>query len=326
MCNRDTDFGGIRLFDWADQTFATWLAIPIGIVGALTAYFAVPRRKLDILFGHARLLNDPLSAAAHLEIVVTSRGQVIDQPVYLVHVQVTCAGNRDIAMQPEGEFIEIEMGDGIELLGSTFGPPGKLKLDPVENTNKSTKFKFDLLKRSQTLYLNYYVKSSRDLTRVSLPKQFPTTVHVRDVRAVFLAKHRWESIGSMIMGLGIFGAAGGLYLFAQFAPIDQARLLMDDTQQRVWLQSIGDSNKVKVCEAVPAVWQQSQCRELTLSEVATFKPAPKISDAFFVNPLPIWQRVLQGAIFLFFLSILFWGEKLGDRLIRLGEKLLRKEG
>lgn len=312
------------MFEWADPTLATWLAIPIGVVAALIAYVAVPRRKLDILFGHARLLNDPLSAAAHLEIVVTSRGQTIDQPVYVVHVQIKCAGNRDIVMQPEGEFIQIEMGEGIELLGSTFGAPGKLKLESVENTNKSTKFKFDLLKRSQTLFLNYYVKSSRDLTKVSLPKLFPTTVHVRDVRSVFLAKHRLESIGALLMGLGAFGAAGGLYLVSLFAPTDQSRLLIDNGQKRVRVQSIETANTVSVCEAVPSVWEQSPCRDRSLSEVATFSPATKADGTFYVNPTPMWQRVLQGAILLMFISLFIWGEQISDSLFRLAEKNSRK--
>ncbi len=269
-------------------------------------------------------MNDPLAAAEHLEVVVTSRGQVIDQPVYLVHVQMKCTGNRDIAMQSEGEFVQIEMGDGIELLGSTFGPPGKLKLESIENTNKSTKFKFDLLKRSQTLLLNYYVKSSRDLTKVPLPKQFPTNVHVRDVKTVILARHRLEIIGTMIMGLGIFGAAGGLYLFAQFAPIDQNLLLIDDGQKRVRVQTIEGAGSLKVCEAVPAVWEQSTCRERKISEVASFSPAPKAEGAFYVNPMPVWQRIMQGAIFLFLLSTFFWGERLSDFLFRYAEKISKK--
>lgn len=311
------------MFDWADQTVAAWLAVPLAIGTLFIGYLAIPRRKLDVLYSHVRQVNEPIRAP--LEITVTSRGQRIDQPVYLIHVQIRCSGNRDVVMA-DGEFIEIETGDGIEIIGSTYGTPGKMKWSSIENTHKTAKFKFDLLKRSQKVVFNIYVTSPIDLTQRSLPRLFPATVHIKDVQPVFLSKNRLESLGILIMGIGFFGLVGGFQLLSAFGPVDQERLLINASQKRVLVRLTDDPTELRICEAVDAFWKTSECHDRPISEVANFIPATKSSDAQYVNSRPLWHRILATLIALIILGLFLFGRTIANILTRAGERMLTSRG
>lgn len=296
-----------------------WMMFALAAAAAGIAYLAWSRRKLTVWHASARLIT--AGPTEQLEIAVSHRGQPVEQPVYMVHIQMKCAGNRDIAMAAEREFIEIDTADGIEILSVTYGPPKKIKLDVLEGTNRNQKFRFDLLKRGQTLVFNIYVKSARDLEKASLAKQFPVSVQVRDVKTVVLATNRYELWGGGISALGFFGFVGGFYLVQSFAPIDQTELLLDDAGKRVALRSITESNALRVCEATTSVWEESPCQERSASEVASFTPAPKTDANLYVSGAPIWSRGLSLLVVLFGVAMFGFGPELARATGRLWDRI-----
>ena len=305
--------------DVSNPTTLGWLSFAAAIAAVGVAYLAWSRRKLTIWHASARLIN--AAPVEQLEIAVSHRGQPVDQPVYMVHLQMKCAGNRDIAMAAEREFVEIETADGIEMLYVRYGTPGKFKLEVIESTSKSQKFRFDLLKRGQTMVFNIYVKSTKDLEKIALAKQFPVAVQIRDVQSVILATNRYELWGGAVAAIGFFGLMGGFYLVQSFAPIDPSRLLVDDSQKGVALRSIGAANAIEVCEVTTSPWEDPICRDRPLSEVAAFQPAPADDPSLYLSGAPVWSRLGSLLLMLFAVAMFGFGSEIARGVGRIWDKI-----
>lgn len=283
-----------------------WLPLIVGVAALAVAYVAWGRRVLAVRASHARLISKPHDG---LDLVVTHDGQVVDRPLYLVHMALKCAGNRDIAMAADGEFIELETPPGTEFVTVRYGAPGKLNLTSLDRNPTSIRFKFDLLKVRESLPLNLFVKSDRDLDNVPLDGLFPVTAHIKDVRLIRQSQDREELWGGALAFLLFAGGLLAFMIYTAFSPTKPDDLLLDEAGRRV---SLGDLNgtKIEVCLATTSTWLPASCVMRPIASVSSFKPAPLDGASYYTDKAEPQSRLVGMALVVIFLGVAVFGDRI----------------
>ena len=307
------DFGDPIVIGWAGvlATIAVW------VLG--TAFR--PRRRLRVHFSGVSFVAAPDD---DLGLAVTFQGEPIPEPVYLVQVQFQCGGNRDIAVEGVEEFVSIASGEGIDIVTARYGQTGETKLKVVESTSKLQKFKFDLLKKSEVISVNLYVRSRKKIEHESLPRLFKTAVHIRDVRKVMLAPRRFELWGATVAVVGV----GGLYALTAIGPMFSAlkkdQLLVDGAGQLVVAAGVyGD--KVEVCTTSEKSWELSTCTWRPASELATYQAARDVATDRYMSRSTLWERVGLIAILAAAVAVMAFGAEISRLVGRVLDRIRGRE-
>lgn len=267
---------------FADPALIGWVGIGGTLVAVVLAFIAIPRRRLNVLYSGRSLMAAPNDK---LGLQVTFLGQSIAELVYVVRVDFQCRGNRDIAVTGSDECVAIEPVAGIDLITARFDAPGNTKVEVLESSARAHKFKFDLLKRRETISVDLYVKSKKFIPPNLPAQQFRTVVHLRDVAMGHPAPRSYRRMFAAYVFLVVILVAGFSALaWAAWQPVDRTGLLVDSTGQLVD-PGVFRGREIQVCTVHTELWAERHCDWRDRQSVLSYSPAPTVGPAVYSNPI-----------------------------------------
>jgi hypothetical protein len=307
------DFSNPVVIGWAgvSATFLVW------VLGRIFG----PRRKLSVWFSGSSFLAAPDD---DLGLAVTFQGEPIPEPVHVVRMQLQCGGNRDVAIEAADDFVSVSPVEGIDLITARYRRTGETKLTVLESTSRIQKFKFDLLKRSDRILVDLYVRTRKPIDPDSLPRHFKTAVHIRDVGKVMLAPRRFELWGAALAAIGI----AGVYAFAavgpMFSPVGRDRLLLNSASELV-VANDARGAEVEICRTTPDLWAAAACEWKQVAEVGMYRAAPPDAPTRYMNVLSMWERFGLIGILAVAVGMFAFGSEIPRAIMRLWRNIRRRE-